>query len=182
MKIVKTKIDGVLIIEPDVFTDDRGWFSETYNKKKLEELGIGCDFVQDNSSFSKEKWTLRGLHLQNGPYSQSKLVRCVRGAIMDVAVDVRKDSPTYKQWVSVELSEENKRQILIPKGFAHGFLTLTDNVEFQYKVDAYYNKGSERCINYSDPDLAIDWNVESPILLERDRNAPMLKDADIKFN
>ncbi|MEJ8738667.1 dTDP-4-dehydrorhamnose 3,5-epimerase, partial [Erysipelotrichaceae bacterium HCN-30851] len=128
MKVEKTKIPGVLIVHPDVHGDHRGYFMETYNKQKYEELGICADFVQDNMSFSAQKGTLRGLHWQNAPMAQSKLVSCTKGKVIDVAVDIRKESPTYGEWVSVELSEENKLQFFIPQGFAHGFLTLTDNV------------------------------------------------------
>jgi len=181
MKITKTKIDGALIIEPAVFLDNRGWFAETYNEKKLEDFGIKCDFIQDNHSFSSTKGTLRGMHFQNNPHAQSKLVRCTKGSVLDVAVDLRKNSPTYKQWVSVELTEENKKQLFIPKGFAHGFLTLSDNVEFQYKVDNYYNKQSERCINFNDPEIGIDWGNNDLLLLDRDKNAPFLKDVDATF-
>ena len=170
-----------MIIEPDVFGDNRGWFTETYNKEKFKNFGINVDFIQDNHSFSSAKGTLRGLHLQNSPHTQSKLVRCTKGNVLDVAVDVRKDSPTFKQWVSVELSGENKKQLFIPKGFAHGFITLTDNVEFEYKVDNYYSKESERCIRFNDTDLNINWESENPILNERDMNAPLLKDCDINI-
>ena len=169
MKVSPTKIKDVLIIEPDVFGDNRGWFSETYNKEKLKDFGIDVEFVQDNHSFSAAKGTLRGLHLQNSPYTQSKLVSCTRGAILDVVVDLRKDSPTYKQWVSVELTAENKRQLFIPRGFAHGFSTLTDDVEFLYKVDNYYNKQSDRVIRFDDPEIGVDWGNKNPILSERDR-------------
>lgn len=181
MKIIPTKIKDVVIIELDVFSDNRGWFTETYNKEKLKNLGVDCDFIQDNHSFSLTKGTLRGMHFQNKPYAQAKLVRCTKGAVLDVAVDLRKDSLTYKQWVSAELTEENKKQMFIPRGFAHGFLTLTDNVEFQYKVDNYYNKQSERCVNYNDPDIKINWENINPLLLERDKNAPFLKDLDVDF-
>ena len=135
MKVSKTEIDGVLIIEPKVFVDNRGWFSESYSKEKFKTSGIDIDFVQDNHTFSLERGTLRGLHFQLNPKAQTKLVRCTKGKILDVAVDLRKGSPSYKKWVMVELSGENRRQLLIPKGFAHGFVTLTDNVEVQYKVD-----------------------------------------------
>jgi dTDP-4-dehydrorhamnose 3,5-epimerase len=181
MKVIQTEIKDVLIIEPDVFQDSRGWFFESYNKLKLKDLGIDIDFIQDNHSFSIAKGTLRGLHLQNSPHAQSKLVRCIRGAVLDVAVDVRKDSPTYKKWVSALLTEENKKQLFIPKGFAHGFITLTDNVEFEYKVDNYYNKQSERTIRFDDKDIGIDWRIDNPILLDRDASAPLLKDCDINF-
>lgn len=181
MNIISTKIAGLKIIEPDVFGDDRGWFYESYSKKKLEELGINCQFVQDNHSYSAQKGTLRGLHFQNNPKSQSKLIRCSRGAVLDVAVDLRKDSPTYKQWVGVELSAENKKQFFIPKGFAHGFLTLTNDVEFQYKVDEYYDKETDRSIRFDDPEITVDWGIANPILSEKDMKAPFLKDSDFNF-
>jgi dTDP-4-dehydrorhamnose 3,5-epimerase len=181
MKIVPTTITDVVIIEPDIFEDSRGWFFESYNKEKLKALGLDINFIQDNHSFSATKGTLRGLHLQNNPYSQSKLIRCTRGAILDIAVDLRKDSPTYKKWISAELTAENKKQMFIPKGFAHGYLTLTDNVEFEYKVDNYYNKESERTIRFDDKDIGINWGNNNPTLLERDKSASFLKDCDISF-
>ena len=149
MKVIETEIPGVLIIETDVFGDHRGYFTETYSKPKYEKLGITVDFVQDNMSFSGQKGTLRGLHWQNPPYAQSKLVSCTKGKVIDVAVDIRKGSPTYGKWVSVELSAENHRQFFIPQGFAHGFLTLTDDVEFRYKVDNVYNKIREGMIMHA---------------------------------
>lgn len=181
MKITPTKIKDVLIIEPEVFTDHRGWFIETYNKTNFKEHGINIDFVQDNHSSSTKKGVLRGLHFQNEPHSQSKLVRCTRGAILDVVVDLRKSSPTYKQWVSVELTEENKKQLFIPKGFAHGFILLEDNSEFHYKVDNHYNKEHDRVIRFDDPEIGIDWGNRDPILSEKDKSAPFLKDCDINF-
>ena len=144
MKLTKTKLDGVVIIEPDVFGDNRGFFMESWNKKKLEEAGLFYDFVQDNHSKSTVKGTLRGIHFQKGDKAQAKLVRCVKGAVLDVAVDLRQNSPTFKQWVGVELSEENKKQLLIPRGFGHGFVTLTNDVEFLYKADNYYAPKSGR--------------------------------------
>ena len=181
MKITPTKIKDVLIIEPDIFEDNRGWFVETYNKKKLKEAGITSDFIQDNHSSSKIKGTLRGLHFQNAPFSQAKLVSCTKGAVLDIAVDLRKNSPTYKKWLSVELTKENKKQIFIPRGFAHGFITLADNTEFVYKVDNEYDKQSERSIRFDDPEIGIDWGNTNPLLISRDRNAPILKDCDINF-
>ena len=182
MKITKTDIEDVLIIEPQVFGDYRGWFCETYSKVKFENSGINIDFVQDNSSFSAKKGTLRGLHFQIAPKAQTKLLRCTKGAIIDVAVDLRKTSKTYKKWVSVELSEENKKQLLIPKGFAHGFITLVDNVEVQYKVDEFYSKETDRSIRFDDPEIGVIWgeNIE-PILSKKDLNAPLLKDSDVNF-
>jgi dTDP-4-dehydrorhamnose 3,5-epimerase len=179
MKISPTKIKDLLMFEPEVFADSRGWFTETYNKKDLESLGINTEFVQDNRSFSAAKGILRGLHFQNNPHTQAKLVSCTKGAVLDVAVDLRKDSPTYKQWLAVELTAENKKQLFIPRGFAHGFLTMTDNVEFTYKVDNYYNKQAERTIIFNDPELGIDWGGIDPILSEKDKVGPLLKDCDI---
>ena len=181
MKITPTKIKDVLVIEPDIFEDARGWFVESYNKKKLKEAGINSDFVQDNHSFSKTKGTLRGLHFQNNPYSQAKLVSCIRGTVLDIAVDLRKNSPTYKKWVSVELTEKNKKHLFVPRGFAHGFLTLTDNTEFYYKVDNVYNTQAERIIRFDDPEIGIDWGNNNPLLIERDAQAPFLKDCDANF-
>ena len=159
MNIFETDVLDVYIIEPQVFGDHRGWFMESWSQRKLEEKGLYYNFVQDNQSYSAKKGTLRGLHFQNGETSQAKLVRCARGAVLDVAVDLRKGSPTYKKWVAVELSAENKRQLLIPRGFAHGFVTLTDDVEFLYKADNYYNQPMERSIIWSYPELAIDWVI-----------------------
>ena len=182
MNIIKTEIEDVLILEPKVFGDKRGWFTETYSKTKFLELGIDIEFLQDNHSMSAQKGTLRGLHFQTNPKAQTKLVRCTKGKILDVAVDLRKGSSTYKQWVGVELSEENKKQLLIPKGFAHGFLTLTDNVEVQYKVDEYYAPECDRSIRFDDPDIGVEWGVEDPILSEKDLKAPLLKDSDLDFS
>lgn len=181
MKLTKTKLDGVVIIEPDVFGDNRGFFMESWNKKKMEEAGLYYDFVQDNHSKSTVKGTLRGIHFQKGDKAQAKLVRCVKGAVFDVAVDLRKNSPTFKQWVGVELSEENKKQLLIPRGFGHGFVTLTDDVEFLYKADNYYAPEADAGIRWNDPDIGVEWGVENPILSEKDKNNPFLKDCDELF-
>lgn len=181
MKITKTKLEGVVIIEPDVFGDNRGFFMESWNKKKMEEAGLYYDFVQDNHSKSTVKGTLRGIHFQKGDKAQAKLVRCVKGAVLDVAVDLRKNSPTFKQWVGVELSAENKKQLLIPRGFGHGFVTLTDDVEFLYKVDNYYAPEADAGIRWNDPDIGVDWGVENPILSEKDKKNPFLKDCKDLF-
>ena len=185
MNVIETKIPGVLIIEPDVHGDHRGYFMETYSTKKYEAIGITTTFVQDNMSFSAQKGTLRGLHFQNAPMAQSKLVSCSRGTVIDVAVDIRKGSPTYKQWVAVELSAENKKQFFIPRGFAHGFLTLTDDVEFRYKVDNLYSKEHDRGIRYDDPTIGVDWgtllNGIDPILSEKDTTGPILDNSDCNF-
>jgi dTDP-4-dehydrorhamnose 3,5-epimerase len=180
MKITETKLKGCFIIEPDVFGDNRGYFTETYNKQKLEEYGITSDFIQDNQSLSATKGTLRGIHFQNNPYSQAKLVRCSQGSVFDVAVDLRKDSETYGKWVGVELSADNHKQLFIPRNFGHGFQTLTDNVIFQYKVDNIYSKADERSIIYNDSDINVEWPIENPVLSEKDKIAPTLRKVDIR--
>lgn len=181
MKIIKTKVLDVYILEPQVFGDHRGWFMESWSKKVMEEAGLNYDFIQDNHSYSSIKGTLRGLHFQKGDDSQAKLVRCAKGAVLDVTVDLRQGSPTYKQWVAVELSEENKKQLLIPRGFAHGFLTLTDHVEFLYKADNYYAPQSDRSILWNDLEINIDWGINNPIVSEKDSKAPTFKDSDADF-
>jgi len=182
MKISKTNLEGVVVIEPDVFGDHRGWFMETYNEAKYKESGIGHNFVQDNQSFSATKGTLRGLHYQLNPKAQTKLVRCTRGAIFDVAVDIRKGSPTYGKWFGVNLTAENKKQLLIPQGFAHGFMTTTDDVEVQYKVDELYAPECDRGIIWNDPDIGIEWPMEiTPVLSEKDKKAPLLEKAEQNF-
>ena len=181
MKKRPKEIQGLFITEPDVFGDNRGWFMESYNKEKFAENGIETVFCQDNHSFSSKKGTVRGIHFQNEPYAQTKLVRCTKGAILDVAVDLRKKSPTYKKWVSVELSAENKKQLYIPKGFGHAFLALSDDVEVEYKVDAYYSKMHDRSIRFDDPELSINWPNINYILSEKDLKAPLLKDSDVNF-
>lgn len=181
MKIINTKLDGVLIFQTDVFYDHRGFFMESYNEKKFNELGLDFNFVQDNHSLSVESGTIRGLHYQLNPKAQTKLVRVLTGAIYDVVVDIRKNSPTFGQWVGVILSEDNKRQLLVPKGFAHGFCTLVKNTQVLYKVDEYYSPEHDRGILWNDPDLGIDWPTSNPILSDKDKNHPALKDAEINF-
>lgn len=181
MKLIKTKLEGVVIIEPDVFGDNRGFFMESWSQKRMEELGLFYNFVQDNHSKSTVKGTLRGIHFQKGDKAQAKLVRCVRGAVLDVAVDLRHYSPTYKQWESVVLSEENKKQLLIPRGFGHGFVTLTDDVEFLYKADNYYAPEAEGGIIWNDPEIGVDWLIKNPILSVKDGNNPLLLDVGIVF-
>lgn len=178
---IQTEIADVYIIEPKVFGDHRGFFMESWSKKDFEAAGLHYDFVQDNHSSSTVKGTLRGIHFQRGDKAQAKLVRCVRGAVLDVAVDLRPQSPTYKKWVAVELSEENKRQFLIPRGFGHGFVTLTDHVEFLYKADNYYAPEADGGIRWNDPEIAVAWGVENPVLSQKDANAPFLKDAVTGF-
>ncbi|MQT59111.1 dTDP-4-dehydrorhamnose 3,5-epimerase [Pseudomonas sp. FSL R10-0399] len=183
MKIIRTDIPDVLIIEPTVFTDDRGWFMESFNEKvfanKLEALGLPAagSFVQDNHSCSR-RGVLRGMHFQAQPYAQGKLVRVAAGAAFDVAVDIRKDSPTYLKWVGVELSGENNKMLWIPKGFAHGFLTLEDNTHFLYKTTNYYNKESEGSLLWSDESIGITWPVmDAYIINEKDKQAPKVFDV-----
>lgn len=181
MKLIQTKLPGVYIVEPIVHGDHRGWFMETYSERVMKEANLTYHFVQDNMSYTAKKHTLRGLHFQNHPMAQAKLVRAGRGAVLDVAVDIRKGSPMYLKWVAVELSDENKRQLLIPRGFAHGFLTLTDDVEFIYKVDNLYSAEKDRGIAFNDPLVGVDWGIEAPILSDKDKSAPLLIDSDCNF-
>jgi len=181
MKLIETELKDLYIIEPKFIADSRGWFEESWSKRDMEEAGLFYDFVQDNHSYSKEKGTLRGLHFQRGDAAQAKLVRCVRGEILDVVVDLRKSSPSYKKWISVVLSEENKRELMVPRGFAHGFVTLSEDVEFLYRVDNYYNPGAEAGIRYNDPELNIDWGIDNPILSQKDAVAPYLSDYGVLF-
>lgn len=181
MKRIDTKLDGVYIIEPQIFGDHRGYFMETYSTEKFLALGIDAVFLQDNQSYTAAKGTLRGIHFQNNPHAQAKLVRVTKGAVLDVAVDLRKGSPTYKQWISVELSAENKRMLFIPQGFGHAFLTLTDDVEFCYKVDNLYNKDADRGIRFDDPSISVEWSIGMPILSVKDMQAPNLQESDCNF-
>lgn len=181
MKLIKTDLSDVYIIEPQVFGDNRGWFMETWSAQKIGKAGLNYNFVQDNHSFSAQKGTLRGLHFQKGEAAQAKLVRCGKGAVLDVAVDLRRGSPTYKQWVAVELSAENKRQLLIPRGFAHAFLTLTDDVEFLYKADNNYSLEADRNIVWNDEEINVAWGIENPILSDKDAKAPKLCESDVDF-
>lgn len=171
MEIIKTKIEGLLIIKPQVFTDARGYFYESFNKDNFKTHGIDFGFVQDNESKS-QKNVLRGLHFQNPPFAQGKLVRVIKGSVLDVAVDIRKNSATYGQWESVKLTEENKLMYWIPPGFAHGFITLEDDTIFSYKCTNGYNKDSEGSIQWDDTSLNIDWGIENPILSEKDMQGP----------
>lgn len=177
----KTAIEGVVIVEPKIIGDNRGWFCETYSKKDFEDNGIFADFVQDNRSFSAKAGTLRGLHCQKNPRSQAKLVSCTKGKIIDVAVDIRKGSPSYLKWVAVELSEENKKMLFIPKGCLHGFLTISDDVELSYKVDDFYSPENDRSVCWCDPEIGVEWGIENPILSQKDIAAPFFKDSDVSF-
>lgn len=178
MNIIKTDLEGVLIIEPDVFGDDRGYFYESFNAKRFkEQTGIDVNFVQDNESKSKYG-VVRGLHFQKGDYAQTKLVHVARGRILDIALDIRKDSPTYGRHVAIELSDQNHRQLYISKGFAHGFSVLSDEAVFQYKCDNYYAPQSEGGILWNDPAIGIDWQIpiSDIVLSEKDKKHPLLKD------
>ncbi|MFI3262906.1 MAG: dTDP-4-dehydrorhamnose 3,5-epimerase [Rikenellaceae bacterium] len=183
MEVVKTDIEGVVIIEPRVFGDDRGYFYESFSQREFEEKVCKTTFIQDNQSFSKYG-VLRGLHFQKAPYAQSKLVRVTKGKVLDVAVDIRSGSPTFGKYVAVELSEDNYRQLFIPRGFAHGFVVLSEEVIFQYKCDNFYSKESEGAIMWNDPDLGIDWgiDVKDAILSEKDMLNPLLADFDSPFS
>lgn len=181
MEIKHTSLEGVLILSPKVFEDDRGFFMESYRKDILVSSGNDYIFVQDNHSLSVSEGVIRGLHYQLTPKAQTKLVRVVAGAIFDVVVDIRQNSTTYGKWYGIELSSENKRQLLVPAGFAHGFCTLKPNTEVIYKVDEYYSPEHDRGILWNDPALGIDWPTSKPILSDKDKKHPLLKDADINF-
>lgn len=183
MKITPTNIPDLLIIEPTVFKDERGFFLESYNKQKFNEQGLNYDFVQDNHSKSSAG-VLRGLHYQNAPFAQTKLVRVTQGSVIDVAVDLRVGSPSYLKSFSIELSESNKKQLLIPKGFAHGFVVISETCEFLYKCDALYNKEADGGIYFNDASLNIDWgniDINNLIISDKDKNLPLVKDATFNF-
>ncbi len=183
MEVIKTGIEGVVIIEPKVFRDARGYFFESFSKREFDELVRPIDFVQDNESCST-RGVMRGLHFQRPPYTQSKLVRCVKGRVLDVAVDIRKGSPTYGRHVAVELSEENHRQFFVPRGFAHGFAVLSDIAVFQYKCDNFYAPQADGGISILDRSLGIDWRIDpaEALLSEKDTRHPLLKDFDSPFD
>lgn len=180
MKITETSLAGLLTIDPQVFGDERGYFFESYNQEAFEKAGLDMHFRQDNESKS-DRGVLRGLHFQAPPYAQGKLVRVARGAVMDVAVDIRKASTTYGQWESIELSEQNKRMLWIPAGFAHGFVSLEDNTVFIYKCTNVYNRDAEGSILWSDPDLNIDWGVDKPLVSLKDEQAPSFNELNSPF-
>lgn len=182
MKVINTNIRDLKVIEVDAYGDERGWFSESYSQKQFLEAGLDYRFIQDNHSFSSKKGTLRGMHYQAKPYAQTKLVRCTRGKILDVVVDLRKGSETYLQSFSIELSHENKKQLLIPKGFAHGFITLEENTEIQYKVDEFYSKEHDCSLKFDDQLFKIDWPVEDWVLSEKDRLAPAYNPLLVNFS
>jgi dTDP-4-dehydrorhamnose 3,5-epimerase len=171
----------LIVIEPRVFKDSRGWFYESYSVRNVEPSGIKDVFIQDNHSYSAKKGVIRGLHYQSPPFDQSKLVRCTSGSVLDVAVDIRYGSPNYAKWFGLVLSAENRKQLYIPRGFAHGFLTLEDDTEVQYKVDNFYSAEHDRGIRYDDKDIGIEWGVDSPLLSEKDSKAPYLKEREPDF-
>ena len=180
MEIIKTSIEGLLIIKPNIFRDNRGSFFESWSKEAYQNIGLDMDFVQDNQSLS-QKGVLRGLHFQNPPYAQGKLVRVIKGLVIDVAVDIRQNSPTYGKHFAVELSEENKTIFWIPPGFAHGFIALEDDTIFAYKCTEVYNKESEGALVWNDIDLNIDWGVETPLISDKDLVAGSFKDFKSQF-
>lgn len=183
MEVIKTEIEGVVIIEPRIFKDERGYFYESFSQREFEEKVCRTTFVQDNQSKSSYG-VVRGLHFQKPPYSQSKLVRCIKGAVLDVAVDIRKGSPTFGKYVAVELTEDNHRQFFIPRGFAHGFAVLSEEAVFQYKCDNYYNKESEGAIAWNDEQIAVDWRLplDKVILSEKDKLSKPLSEAGYLFD
>ena len=181
MEIKELELPGVKIIVPAYFEDYRGYYCETYSVRTMEREGMDFRFVQDNHSMTLKKGTIRGIHFQNNPVPQIKLVRCTRGRVMDVVVDLRRDSPTFKKWLSVELSEENRKQILIPSGYGHGFLTLADHCEIQYKVTGLYEPTLDRAIAWNDPEIGIDWGISAPIVSVKDTKAPKLRDSDVNL-
>lgn len=181
MEIYKDEIEGLLLIKPDVFVDNRGFFLESYSQKKFMDAGIDCNFIQDNHSRSEQVGVIRGLHFQKPPFAQSKLVRVTRGAVLDVAVDLRKNSSTYGMWKSFELTEKNYLMLFIPRGFAHGFCTLCPGTEVQYKVDNLYAPQYDSGIRWDDPTLSIKWPVNKPILSSKDLSLPFLKEINSPF-
>lgn len=183
MNVIKTDIEGVVVIEPRVFDDARGYFFESYSKRRFDEAVRPVEFVQDNESMST-RGVIRGLHFQRPPFSQSKLVRCVRGAVLDVVIDIRRGSPTYGRHIAVELTGENRRQLFVPRGFAHGFAVLSDEAVFQYKCDNYYHPESEGGISIADHSLGIDWRIDpaEAILSEKDLRNPMFSDFESPFD
>lgn len=181
MKIISTEIDEVKIIEPRVFNDDRGFFYETFNIKALKENGIDFTPIQENCAFSLKKGTIRGLHFQNNPMAQAKIIRCTKGRVTDYAIDMRKNSPTYLKYVSAELSAENKLQFYLPRGFAHGVISLEDDTVIEYFADNPYSPENDRSVRYNDPDINIDWGTDRLVLSDKDKNAPFVSECDCNF-
>ncbi len=183
MKVIDLKIDNVKLILPEYFEDERGYFTESFSLIKFKQVTkLDNIFIQDCHSMSNKAGTLRGIHFQLNPCPQSKLVRCTKGAILDVVVDLKINSPTYKKHILTKLTSENRQQLFVPNGFGHGFLTLLDDTEVQYKVDEFYNSELDRAIAWDDPELNIEWGIKKPILSNKDMNAPLLKDSDVNFS
>ncbi|WP_019635706.1 dTDP-4-dehydrorhamnose 3,5-epimerase [Paenibacillus fonticola] len=182
MKSTPLKLADAFLLEPVVHGDHRGFFMESFNEQVMKQLGVNYNFIQDNQSLSAEPGVLRGLHYQLNPKAQTKLIRVLTGAIYDVILDIRRNSPTFGQWIGVILSEHNKRQLLVPRGFAHGFCTLVPNTQVFYKVDEYYSPEHDRGILWNDPALNIDWPVSEPLLSDKDRNHPTFSDAEMNFD
>lgn len=180
MEITESNLKGVFVIKPKVFEDSRGYFFESYSQKLFKEAGLDLNFVQDNQSLS-QRGVLRGLHFQNNPHAQGKLVRVITGSVFDVAVDIRKSSPTYGKWFGLELSAKNKWMMYIPEGFAHGFATLEDNTIFSYKCTNFYNKAAEDCLLWNDSDIGINWNISDPLLSEKDLQGKRFKEFNSLF-
>ncbi|MGE4264616.1 MAG: dTDP-4-dehydrorhamnose 3,5-epimerase [Desulfovibrio sp.] len=181
MRLIETGLPGLALLEPKVFRDERGFFLESYSEAAFDSLGIRARFVQDNHAYSKQAGVLRGLHFQRPPFAQAKLVWVVRGSVLDVALDLRRDSPTFGRHFSVELSAENMKRLFIPRGFAHGYATLEPDTEFLYKVDAPFSPQADAGILWNDPDLGISWPVAEPVLSPKDRLLPRLRDFDSPF-
>jgi dTDP-4-dehydrorhamnose 3,5-epimerase len=180
MEVIETELKGLFVLKPKVFEDERGYFFESYNQNLFKQAGLDLEFVQDNQSLS-QKGVLRGLHFQNPPHAQGKLVRVITGAVMDVVVDIRKDSKTYGKWYGLELTEKNKWMMYVPPGFAHGFLTLEDNTVFSYKCTDFYNKSAEDCLLWNDKDININWNFDKPLLSAKDMEGKPFKSFVSKF-
>jgi dTDP-4-dehydrorhamnose 3,5-epimerase len=180
MEVIETPLKGLVVLKPKVFEDSRGYFFESYNQNAFIQAGLNLNFVQDNQSLS-QKGVLRGLHFQNQPHAQGKLVRVITGAVLDIAVDIRKNSPTYGQWFGIELTASNKWMMFIPEGFAHGFETLEDNTIFSYKCTNFYNKASEGCLLWNDPNIGINWKLDNPLLSEKDLEGTLIKNFSSLF-
>lgn len=181
MEFKETPLKGVIVIQPRVFEDARGYFFESYNRDAFHQAGLTMSFLQDNQSLS-QRGVLRGLHFQNNPHAQGKLVRVISGAVYDVAVDIRKSSPTYGEWFGIALTAQNKTMMYIPEGFAHGFVTLENNTVFSYKCTNVYHKAAEDCLLWNDPDIGIDWQIDSPVLSEKDLQGKRFKDFVSQFD
>lgn len=181
MQLLKTNFEGLYIVLPEPIGDNRGWFMESYSYTKLKEKGVDITFVQENQTFSEKTGTIRGLHGQNEPYAQTRLLRCVKGTIILYCVDARKKSKTYRKWYCIELSDRDKKQVIIPKGFLHGYKTMTDHVEVSYKVDVDYAPDYRIKVRYDDPKIGINWGIDKPILSKSDLEAPSIDDAKISF-